>query len=61
MIAKRNRHEKFRGGHSQYSWQVADRRGSRVRARRGLPAPQPREVSFHLRLCDFGRDRVEGE
>ena len=21
----------------------------------------PREVGFHLRLCDLGRDRVEGE
>jgi len=42
-------------------WQVADRRGSRLRARRGLRAPHPREVGFHLRLCDFGRYRVEGE
>ena len=24
-------------------------------------APHPREVGFHLRLCDFGRYRVEGE
>jgi hypothetical protein len=23
--------------------------------------PHPREVGFHLRLCDLGRDRVEGE
>ena len=35
--------------------------GSRLRARRGLRAPHPREVGFHLRLCDFGRYRVEGE
>ena len=27
----------------------------------GLRTPHPREVGFHLRLCDFGRDRVEGE
>ena len=25
------------------------------------PGPHPREVGFHLRLCDFWRDRVEGE
>jgi hypothetical protein len=28
---------------------------------RGLRAPHPRGVGFHLRLCDFGRYRVEGE
>ena len=27
----------------------------------GLRTPHPREVGFHLRLCDFWRDRVEGE
>ena len=25
------------------------------------PSHTHREVGFHLRLCDFGRDRVEGE
>ena len=32
-----------------------------VRGGRGLSVPHPREVGFHLRLCDLGRDRVEGE
>jgi hypothetical protein len=28
----------------------------------GAASPShPREVGFHLRLCDLGRDRVEGE
>jgi hypothetical protein len=30
-------------------------------AGRGLSAPHPREVGFHLRLRDLGRDRIEGE
>ncbi len=25
------------------------------------PSPHPREIGFHLRLCDLGRDRVDGE
>src|SRR5262249_39676810 len=32
-----------------------------VQVGRGLSVPPPREVGFHLRLCDLGRDRVEGE
>lgn len=40
---------------------VAARGGGRLRAGRGLSVPHPREVGFHLRLCDLGCDRVEGE
>ena len=54
----RTGHGQLRGGHSQYPWQVAACRGGRLRAGRGLSVPHPREVGFHLRLCDLGRDRV---
>ena len=61
MMAKRKPSRRTSRRPFPISRQVADRRGGRLRAGRGLPVPHPREVGFHLRLCDLGRDRVEGE
>ena len=47
----------FEAAHSQYPWQVAARRGGRLRAGRGLSVAHPRKIGFHLRLCDLGRDQ----
>jgi hypothetical protein len=62
MIAKRkpSRRTSRRPFPISLASQVTDRRGSRLRARRGLRAPHPREVGFKtaLRTPDAGA-RVE--
>ena len=58
---RRESHAELRAGDTQHSGQVADRRGRRLSAGRGLASAHACKVGFHLRLCPVRPNRVAGE